>query len=163
MNKGTKLVSSEYGITASAWEVLEGIGSKAERVNPTASCQPWWASIGSASPASPLPSSGSGTQIFQWRRISFPFSSQLIWFGWTWLPQAPAAYDLTWIISSSCDCNPKHKIKRMTYHNFNFWRQRTPTLENDFIQISPDGNIHNKLPSMGPASLFENVSKWLWQ
>lgn len=35
---------------------------------------------------------------------------------------------------------------------FVFRRQGTPTLENDFIQILPDGDIHNKLPSVAMVS-----------
>lgn len=32
-------------------------------------------------------------------------------------------------------------------------------LENDFIQVSPDGNFHKKLLSMVLASLLENVTR----
>lgn len=90
-------------------------------------------------PTSPLPE---GISIVCIDRPSLSLS-QPICFGWTWMApvgmwpnlEKPSAQNLV----NDLLC-------------FVFWKQRTPMLENDFIQILPDGDIHNKLPSVAMVS-----------
>lgn len=90
-------------------------------------------------PTSPLPL---GTSIICIDTPSFS-PSQPICFGWAWMAPVGMWPNLE---------NPSAQNLVNDLSCFVFWRQRTPTSENDFIQILPDGDIHNKLPSVAMVS-----------